>query len=54
LEKEKLVESDWRPSDQMPRRRYYKLTAKGKKEVERLRKRWLEFSKAMNQVLTAS
>jgi DNA-binding PadR family transcriptional regulator len=47
------VESDWRPSNQGPRRRYYKLTAKGKKEVEHLRKRWKAFSKAMNQVLNA-
>ena len=53
LEKEKLVESDWRFSNQGPRRKYYKLTAKGKKEAERLRKRWLVFSKAVNQVLGA-
>jgi PadR family transcriptional regulator, regulatory protein PadR len=53
LEKEKLVESDWHSSNQGPRRKYYKLTAKGKKEVERLRKRWRAFSKAINQVLNA-
>jgi PadR family transcriptional regulator, regulatory protein PadR len=53
LEKNKLVEADWRPSNQGPRRKYYKLTAKGRKEVERLQKRWLVFSKAVNQVLRA-
>jgi DNA-binding PadR family transcriptional regulator len=54
LEKDKLVESDWRSSTHGHRRRYYKLTAKGKKEVERLRKRWKSFSKAIDRVLTAS
>jgi DNA-binding PadR family transcriptional regulator len=53
LEKKKLLEADWRPSNQGPRRKYYKLTATGKKEVEQLRKRWLSYSKAVNQVLNA-
>lgn len=53
LEKNKLVESDWRSSNQGPRRRYYKLTTRGKKEAEKLRKRWLTFSKAIDKVLAA-
>jgi PadR family transcriptional regulator PadR len=37
LEREGLVESEWRVSSQGPRRKYYRLTAKGKREAERLR-----------------
>ncbi len=53
LEKEGLLESDWRRSNQGPRRKYYSLTSKGKREAERLRKRWWAFSSAVNQVLGA-
>jgi PadR family transcriptional regulator PadR len=51
LEKEGLVESEWRSSNQGPRRKYYRLTRKGKREAHRLRTRWSAFSKAVNQVL---
>ena len=51
LEKEGLVEGEWQRSNQGPRRKYYSLTRKGKREAERLRKRWLVFSAAVNQVL---
>lgn len=53
LEKEGLVESEWRSSSQGPRRKYYLLTAKGQQEAVRLRKRWWVFSGAINQVLGA-
>jgi PadR family transcriptional regulator PadR len=51
LEREGLVESEWRVSSQGPRRKYYRLTAKGKREAERLRSRWAVFSSAVDKVL---
>ena len=51
LAKEGLVESEWRFSHQGPRRKYYRLTAKGRREAERLRSRWSVFARAVNQVL---
>jgi len=50
LEKEGLVESEWQESDRGPRRKYYLLTARGRREAERLRRRWAVFSRAVNQV----
>lgn len=51
LEKEDLVESEWQVSSQGPRRKYYHLTRKGRREAARLRERWTLFSRAVNQVL---
>jgi len=51
LENDGLVESEWRPSQQGPGRKYYELTHKGRKEAERLRQRWSVFTRAVNQVL---
>ena len=51
LEKEELVESEWWTSNQGPRRKYYQLTRRGRREAARLRQRWALFSRAVNQVL---
>ena len=51
LEREGLVETEWRGSDRGPRRKYYALTHDGRKEGERLRQRWTVFSGAINRVL---
>jgi len=51
LEKEGLVEAEWRSSNQGPRRKYYELTSKGRREAEKLRGRWMAFAGAVNQVL---
>ncbi len=51
LEKEGLVEGEWRSSNQGPRRKYYQLTRQGKREAARLRARWSIFSRAVDQVL---
>jgi len=51
LEQEGLVESEWRFSSQGPRRKYYRLSPRGRREAARLRKRWWAFSSAVNQVL---
>lgn len=54
LERENLVESEWRVSNQGPRRKYYELTRKGRREAARLQERWALFSKAVNQVLSGN
>jgi len=51
LEKEELVESEWRSSNRGPRRKYYRLTSKGKRQADQRRARWSVFSRAVNQVL---
>ena len=51
LEREGLVESEWRGSNQGPRRKYYHLTRRGRREAARLRERWALFSRAVHQVL---
>jgi DNA-binding PadR family transcriptional regulator len=51
LKKEDLVESEWRASNQGPRRKYYRLTEKGRREAARLRRRWSAFAGAVDQVL---
>ncbi len=42
LETENLIKAVWRPSDSGPRRKYYLLTAKGKKAVASERAQWLK------------
>jgi PadR family transcriptional regulator PadR len=51
LEREGLVEAEWRASNQGPRRKYYQLTRHGMREAEKLRRRWVAFAGAVNQVL---
>lgn len=51
LEKEALVEAEWQVSSQGPRRKYYRLTSEGRRQAERLRRRWAAFAGAVNQVL---
>jgi len=40
LEKEKLVESFWRRAENGRRRKYYRLKAEGRKELELERRQW--------------
>ena len=47
LEKAGLVASEWHHSGHGPDRKYYTLTAAGRKEAARRRKRWSAFAKAM-------
>lgn len=51
LEREDLVESEWRPGERGTDRKYYILTRKGKREAERLRQRWAAFAKTVNEVI---
>ena len=50
LEAEGVIAGEWREAAGR-RRRYYRLTPKGKREFERKRARWREFSGTMNAVL---
>jgi|WetSurMetagenome_2_1015567.scaffolds.fasta_scaffold93614_2 PadR family transcriptional regulator, regulatory protein PadR len=51
LEKGGLIEGKWRHFEQGPRRKYYQLTPRGKREAKLLREKWSTFSAAVNQVL---
>ena len=51
LEKEGLLESEWLVSQQGPRRKYYRLTHKGRREAKRLQARWSVFARAMQQIV---
>jgi len=42
LEGKGLVQSLWRPSDSGPRRKYYRITAKGQRELETEKRAWLD------------
>jgi DNA-binding PadR family transcriptional regulator len=50
LEAQGLVAGKWLETHGR-RRRYYRLTPRGKRELERKRSRWREFSATMNAVL---
>lgn len=50
LERSKHLKSFWQEHDGR-RRKYYRITAAGKKLLERKRAEWTEFSKAVNGVL---
>jgi PadR family transcriptional regulator, regulatory protein PadR len=48
LEKRGLVEAQWESNEAGRDRRYYKLTAQGKKELTPLRREWAAFFKALD------
>ena len=50
LEGRGLIAGEWRQAGGR-RRRYYRLTPRGRKELERRRARWREFAASMNDVL---
>lgn len=51
LEKKKLVESYWEKKENSRKRKYYKITKKGKKELCKKESEWNAFSKTVNKVL---
>ena len=51
MQKEKLVSSTLRKSTAGPRRKYYSLTKKGEKELEKFQERWDYLQKNVNNVL---
>jgi len=50
LESEDLIEGEWREAGGR-RRRYYKLTPRGRKEYDKKLARWKEFAETMNAAL---
>jgi PadR family transcriptional regulator PadR len=50
LERRGWVRGEWRPADGR-RRRYYQLTSAGRKVLAEQRRRWREFSGAMNRIV---
>ena len=52
LEKNGMLESYWsEPTETVRRRKYYKITKKGLKELASQEKEWREYSKAVSRVL---
>jgi PadR family transcriptional regulator PadR len=52
MEKAGLVKGKWKPAGPSRRRRYYSLTAKGKKLLLANRTEWRTFSKSMNKLVS--
>ena len=50
MEREKLLSSSWKEADGR-RRKYYRLTPAGKKELVAKREQWQQFSVSVNRVL---
>lgn len=51
LRREGWIESDWKVSENNQRARYYRLTAAGRKQLEREQDRWKLFVKTMARVM---
>ena len=51
LEREGLIEAEWRASENNRRARYYAITAKGRKRLAAEEKDWLRVSAAVTRVL---
>jgi transcriptional regulator len=54
LEGRGLLASDWRPSEDNRRAKYYRLTAAGRKILETERAEWQRFMLAVQRVMEAS
>ena len=50
LENKGFLESQWQTSQEGPRRKYYRLTPKGRKALEREKKQWLDVHQALMQL----
>lgn len=51
LEANNLIESYWDENEGARKRKYYRITEEGKKEVKEKQKEWKVFTEAMDQVL---
>jgi PadR family transcriptional regulator, regulatory protein PadR len=54
LERQKWIAAEWKVSENKQRVRVYKLTARGKKQLESERSRWEQVSEAIAGVLNAA
>jgi PadR family transcriptional regulator, regulatory protein PadR len=50
LEKERLIQGRWVEKEGSRRRRYYQITAEGKRDLTRQRREWMEFVKAIGDL----
>ena len=51
LERDGLVEAEWGVSEKGRRAKFYALTAKGRRRLERERSEWIEHTRAVSRVL---
>jgi transcriptional regulator len=54
LERQRLIDSQWRLTENNRRARYYALTPAGRRHLARETQAWERMSRAINQVLSAS
>jgi PadR family transcriptional regulator PadR len=52
LQRQGYLRAEWRTGDNGRERKYYSLTAKGRKLAEQREQSWLAFTKAINAILT--
>jgi PadR family transcriptional regulator PadR len=50
MEKDGLIRSEWRVSEENRMRKYYRLTALGRKELEVEKARWLDIQSALRKI----
>ena len=50
LEKENFIQAQWKMSENGRRRKYYRLTESGKKELDKEKKQWLKVHKVLSRV----
>ncbi len=50
MEKEKLIQSQWKISENGRRRKYYRLTELGKRELEKEKKQWMSVHKVLSRL----
>ncbi len=50
MEKENFIQSQWKISENGRRRKYYRLTELGKKELEKERNQWLSVHKVLSKL----
>lgn len=54
LERQRLVQSEWRTTDNNRRARYYSLTASGRRRLDEELRRWSRLARAVDRVLEAT
>ncbi|MBM3309925.1 MAG: PadR family transcriptional regulator [Candidatus Aminicenantes bacterium] len=54
MEKEGLIQSEWRVSEENRMRKYYRLTDLGRKEFEREKARWTSIQNALQRLWTTA
>lgn len=50
MEKEGFIRSQWKISENGRRRKYYRLTESGKKELERERRQWISVHRVLSRL----